>query len=150
MDPCPGAGNVARRQRVRNLATAFLRRTPHGFLTLSLLSLAACANSPPRVRESLPQPTPVAVAAPAASTAATDNPTPAPAAPTPATVAPTAAPQPPPPAPAPPTPPPATPARRSTSLWCRWWKAPSSRTPARAPALRDCGSSFPVRARALA
>src|SRR5260370_16911204 len=105
MDPCLGAGNGARRQRERNLATAFIRRTPHGFLTLSLLSLAACANSPPRVRESLPQPTPVAVAAPAASTAATDNPTPAPAAPTPPTVPSTPAPQTSPPAPPAPTPP---------------------------------------------
>src|SRR5882672_3584508 len=79
MDPCPGAGKVARRQRVRNLTTAFLRRTTLGALTLSLLALAACAHSPPRARESLPQQTPVAVVAPAA---ATDASTPAPIAPT--------------------------------------------------------------------
>src|SRR6267378_2233925 len=84
MDPCPGAGKVARRQRVRNLTTAFLRRTTLGALTLSLLALAACAHSPPRARESLPQQAPVAVVAPAAapdgSTAATDASTPAPVA----------------------------------------------------------------------
>src|SRR5882672_5712410 len=96
MDPCPGAGKVARRQRVRNLTTAFLRRTTLGALTLSLLALAACAHSPPRARESLPQQTPVAVVAPAAptdlpaaapdaSTAATDSSTAAPRAPTAAT-----------------------------------------------------------------
>src|SRR5882672_6992967 len=79
MDPCPGAGKVARRQRVRNLTTAFLRRTALGALTLSLLALAACAHSPPRPRESLPQQAPVAVVAPAA---ATDASTPAPIAPT--------------------------------------------------------------------
>src|SRR6202023_1430156 len=72
MDPCPGAGKLARRQRVRNLATAFLRLAPHGFLTLGLLAMAACAHSPPR-------PTPVAVVAPAAAAAAS---TPAPIAPT--------------------------------------------------------------------
>src|ERR1700704_5777540 len=79
MDPCPGAGKLARRQRVRNLATTFLRLTPHGFLTLCLLAVAACAHSPPR-------PTPVAVVAPAVPTAvlaaATDASTPAPIAPT--------------------------------------------------------------------
>src|ERR1700716_4273364 len=79
MDPCPGAGKLARRQRVRNLATTFLRLTPHGFLTLCLLAVAACAHSPPR-------PTPVAVVAPAVPTAvlaaAPDASTPAPIAPT--------------------------------------------------------------------
>src|ERR1700730_13974698 len=89
MDPCPGAGKVARRQRVRNLTTEFLRRTPLGLLALSLLALAACAHSPARPRESSPRETPVAVAAPAvltvpaapdASTAATDSSTPAPVA----------------------------------------------------------------------
>src|SRR5580693_8304784 len=79
MDPCPGAGKLARRQRVRNLATTFLRLTPQGFLTLCLLAMAACAHSPAR-------PTPVAVVAPAASTAvpaaAPDASTPAPIAPT--------------------------------------------------------------------
>src|SRR6266403_4612716 len=79
MDPCPGAGKVARRQRVRNVTTAFLRRTTLGLLALSLLALAACAHSPPRPRESLPQQAPVAVVAPAA---ATDASTPAPIAPT--------------------------------------------------------------------
>jgi len=72
MDPCSGAGKLARRQRVRNLATAFLRLAPHGFLTLGLLAMGACAHSPPR-------PTPVAVVAPAAAAAAS---TPAPIAPT--------------------------------------------------------------------
>src|SRR5882762_5835380 len=79
MDPCPGAGKLARRQRVRNLATTFLRLTPQGFLTLCLLAVAACAHSPPR-------PTPVAVVAPAVPTAVlaavTDVSTPAPIAPT--------------------------------------------------------------------
>src|SRR6266436_276367 len=79
MDPCPGAGKVARRQRVRNVTTAFLRRTTLGLLTLSLLALGACAHSPPRARESLPQQAPVAVVAPAA---ATDASTAAPIAPT--------------------------------------------------------------------
>src|SRR5882762_10238893 len=79
MDPCPGAGKVARRQRVRNLTTALLRCAALGALTLSLLALAACAHSPPRARESLPQQAPVAVVAPAA---ATDASTPAPIAPT--------------------------------------------------------------------
>src|SRR6202158_6091821 len=96
MDPCPGAGKVARLQRVRNL-TAFLRRTALGLLTLSLLALGACAHSPPRPRESSPQQAvttapeaiPVAVAAsaaaPDASTAATDSSTPVPVASTAAT-----------------------------------------------------------------
>src|ERR1700716_317171 len=79
MDPCPGAGKLARRQRVRNLATTFLRLTPHGFLTLCLLAVAACAHSPPR-------PTPVVVVAPAVPpavrAAATDASTPEPIAPT--------------------------------------------------------------------
>src|SRR6266446_2613275 len=79
MDPCPGAGKVARRQRVRNVTTAFLRRTTLGLLTLSLLALGACAHSPPRARESLPQQAPVAVVAPAT---ATDASTAAPIAPT--------------------------------------------------------------------
>src|SRR5882762_2202706 len=99
MDPCPGAGKVARRQRVRNLTTALLRRTALGALTLSLLALAACAHSPPRPRESLPQQAPVAVVAPAATTdastpapiAPTDLPAAAPDASTPAPVASTAA-----------------------------------------------------------
>src|SRR6202171_5566198 len=82
MNPCPGAGKVARRQRVRNVTTAFLRRTPLGLLSLSLLALGACAHSPPRPRESSPQQT---VAAPAASTAATHASTPAPVASTAAT-----------------------------------------------------------------
>src|SRR5882724_4040752 len=89
MDPCPGAGKVARRQRVRNLTTALLRRAALGALTLSLLALAACAHSPPRARESLPQQAPVAVVAP---TAATDASTPVPIAPTAATDASTPAP----------------------------------------------------------
>src|ERR1700686_3707755 len=92
MDPCPGAGKVARQQRVRNL-TAFLRRMALGLLTLSLLALGACAHSPPRPRESSPQQAvttapeaiPVAVAVPAASTAATDGSTPVPVASTAAT-----------------------------------------------------------------
>src|SRR5258708_25998620 len=79
MDPCPGAGKVARRQRVRNLTTAFFRRATLWALTLSLLALAACAHSPPRPRESLPQQAPAAAVAPAA---ATDASTPAPIAPT--------------------------------------------------------------------
>src|SRR3984893_5730340 len=107
MDPCPGAGKLARRQRVRNVATVFLRLTPHGVLTLCLLAVAECARAPPR-------PTPVAVVAPAASAAvpaaasdastpepiaptdlagaATDTSTPAPAAPTAALDVPTPAP----------------------------------------------------------
>src|SRR5882762_4459806 len=99
MDPCPGAGKVARRQRVRNVTTALLRRATPGALALSLLALAACAHSPPRPRESLPQQAPVAVVAPAATTdastpapiAPTDLPAAAPDASTPAPVAPTAA-----------------------------------------------------------
>src|SRR6266404_4669566 len=86
MDPCPGAGKVARRQRVRNLATAILKRTPLGLLTLALLALAACAHAPARPRESsppqvittAPDAIPVAVAAPAASTGATGGSTAAP------------------------------------------------------------------------
>src|SRR6267154_603149 len=77
MDPCPRAGKVARRQRVRNLATAILRRKPLGLLSLALLAVAACAHAPPRPRESSPPQAitpsdaiPVAVAAPAASTGA--------------------------------------------------------------------------------
>src|SRR5882762_5692839 len=92
MDPCPGAGKVARRQRVRNLTTALLRRAALGALTLSLLALAACAHSPPRARESLPQQAPVAVVAP---TAATDASTPAPVASTPALTPQPAMPEPP-------------------------------------------------------
>src|SRR5260370_22628804 len=113
MDPCPGAGKVARRQRVRNLAMAILERTPLGLLTLALLALAACAHAPARPRESsppqvvttAPDAIPVAVAAPAASTGATGGSTPepirpaaapaastpAPDASTPAPIAPTAA-----------------------------------------------------------
>src|SRR6202045_2305845 len=100
MDPCSGAGKVARRQRVRNLTMAFLRRTTPGLLTLSLLALGACPHSPPRAHESSPQQAPVAVVAPGAATdasapapiaptdlpaAATDGSIPAPAAPTAAT-----------------------------------------------------------------
>ena len=59
------------------MATAFLRRTPHGLLTLALLAVAACAHAPSRPRDSSP-PIPVAVAAPAASTAATSSSTPEP------------------------------------------------------------------------
>src|SRR5882762_8739789 len=100
MDPCPGAGKVARRQRVRNLATAILERTPLGLLTLALLALAACAHAPARPRESSPPQVvtnapaaiPVAVAAPAASTGATGGSTPEPIAPTVAPAASTAAP----------------------------------------------------------
>src|ERR1700704_471249 len=102
MDPCPGAGKVARRQRVRNLATAILKRTALGLLTLALLALAACVHAPARPRESsppqivttAPDAMPVAVAAPAASTGATGGSTPeppAPTGPTAATVASTAA-----------------------------------------------------------
>src|SRR6267154_2673105 len=99
MDPCPGAGKVARRQRVRNLATAILERTPLGLLTLALLALAACAHAPARPRESsppqlvttAPDAIPVAVAAPAASTGATGGSTPEPIAPTVAPEASTAA-----------------------------------------------------------
>ena len=86
---------------------AFLRRTTTGLLTLSLLALGACAHSPPRARESLPQQAPVAVVAPGAATdasapapiaptdlpaTATDGSTPAPAASTAATGASTPAP----------------------------------------------------------
>src|SRR6266853_2253277 len=98
MDPCPRAGNVARRQRVRNLATAILRRKPLGLLSLALLALAACAHAPPRPRESSPPQAitpsdaiPVAVAAPAASTGATGGSTPEPVVPTVAPEASTAA-----------------------------------------------------------
>src|SRR5882762_2818748 len=99
MDPCPGAGKVARRQRVRNLATAILKRTALGLLTLALLALAACAHAPARPRESsppqaittAPDAIPVAVAAPAASTGATGGSTPEPIAPTVAPAASTAA-----------------------------------------------------------
>jgi membrane-bound lytic murein transglycosylase D len=72
------------------LATAILKRTPLGLLTLALLALAACAHAPPRPRESsapqavttAPDAIPVAVAAPAASTGATGGSTPEPVAPT--------------------------------------------------------------------
>src|SRR3981081_360928 len=99
MDPCPGAGKVARRQRVRNLETAILKRTALVLLTLSLLALAACAHAPARPRESsppqivttAPDAIPVAVAAPAAPTGATGGSTPEPVAPTVAPEASTAA-----------------------------------------------------------
>src|SRR6516225_5510834 len=41
-----GAGKVARRQRVRNLAMPPMRRSP--LLVLPLLALAACAHAPQR------------------------------------------------------------------------------------------------------
>jgi len=72
------------------LATAFLKRTPHGLLALALLGVAACAHGPPRAREAPPalitpasEAMPVVAAAPTAaytSTAATVDPSAAPVA----------------------------------------------------------------------
>src|SRR5205807_3560347 len=97
--PCPGTGKVARRKRVRNLAMAFLKRTPHGLLGLALLALAACAVAPPRAREAPPalitpasEAMPVAVAAPVGATYAPIVPTVAPEASTAATLGSTPAP----------------------------------------------------------
>ena len=53
-------GKVARRQRVRNLATVAIRRTPQALLASGLLFLAACAHAPPR-----PLPAPALTVAPA-------------------------------------------------------------------------------------
>src|SRR5215469_2114737 len=41
-------GKVARRQKVRNLATPRIRRPPHSLLVPTLLALAACAHAPQR------------------------------------------------------------------------------------------------------
>src|SRR5579864_380180 len=56
-------GKVARRQRVRNLATVAIRRTPQALLASGLLFLAACAHAPPR-----PLPLPALTLAPATVT----------------------------------------------------------------------------------